>query len=318
LSLMGAGTLPRPARITTAIGMLSRAPRMRWLFRFGVGVLALLVIATAILLAMGGWTGTGRNAAAVEIAAPATTVWPLLSAPEQWSKWMGNLASADPIPGGAKAGAKTKFTLANDGSPMEIEADISKVETDRQLAMVVKNPLFETDTRYALKERAGRTVVIWEENSRYHSAAHLFAPVVTRVRQQKLEEDLVRLKLAIETASPAAVAAAVAASTAPAPPTPEVDRSVTPSDAPASAPAPGPSAPVAAPAISPAPQTPPPAPQAAPEEAAPATGGETTAPAPHVEAAPATETAAEPPPPHEDEKPPSPPAGIDSPADAGP
>src|SRR4051794_30931342 len=109
---------------------------MRWLLRFAVGLLALAAVGAGVLLALGGWSGSGRNAAAIEVAAPASAVFPVLAQPEQWARWMGDLQSAEPMPGGLKPGAKTHYAVGNHDAaqPLEIEAEVVRVDPGRTLA----------------------------------------------------------------------------------------------------------------------------------------------------------------------------------------
>lgn len=278
-----------------------------WGWRIVGGGVAVGVVAAIVLVAGGGVDARGRTAAAVEISRPAPEVFAHLVRPELLTTWLGGLQESRPTSDAwPRVGAKAIERVGTPDESHELEVEITALEPDRLLELAVTHSEFTTRARYALRERDGRTVLIYEAQSDYkHPISRVLSPVLERLAQLKLEEDFLRLKLALEgppkpVATPAASAAAPAdtAEQANAPPTPVTE--VPPTPAAEAAEGAGPDA-SASPGEAPVPTTAGDAPPAAePEAPAPSTpsGPENAAEAVPVHPAspvPSTEPPADPP-----------------------
>jgi len=243
---------------------------MKWLWRV-IALVAGAAVAGALWLALaGGPWSDGRNGAAVEIARPAAAVFPALVRPDLMTRWIEGLSESRPLdPGAPRVGGRWREVVGGGGESYELEVAISAYEPDRQLGLTISHPEFETEARYELREHEGATLVVYEARSRYsHPVARLLSPLVTLLRQQKVEGDLVRLKALVEGERIVATAAALAPTPAPpAPPPMPVAAPAAPASPAPQAPAPAPAAPAQeSPPAVPAPQ---PAPPVANEPAAP-------------------------------------------------
>lgn len=186
-----------------------------WGWRIVGGGVAVGVVAAIVLVAGGGVDARGRTAAAVEISRPAPEVFAHLVRPELLTTWLGGLQESRPTSDAwPRVGAKAIERVGTSDESHELEVEITALEPDRLLELAVTHSEFTTRARYTLRERDGRTVLIYEAQSDYtHPISRVLSPVLERLAQLKLEEDFLRLKLALEgppkpVATPAASAAA--------------------------------------------------------------------------------------------------------------
>jgi uncharacterized membrane protein len=180
---------------------------MKWLLYLAAGLAALVLLAVIVLLAAGGGRGESHNVATVEIARPASVVFRWISEPERLKSWVGWMVDVRPLtPGPTGVGARQLWVMEdrnNNNQRMDIEITVTRLEIDRVLSTDLNaaegftgnvtyelQPIDATHTR--LSYRAAYTFEHW--------LAKLLGPLITRSAQQKLEEDLARLKQQVEAA----------------------------------------------------------------------------------------------------------------------
>jgi uncharacterized protein YndB with AHSA1/START domain len=172
---------------------------MKWLMYFVAGVVALLVLAVVVLLVLG--RGDSRLAASVEIARPADVVFEWVTEPERVRAWVGWLVEIRPVtPQQAQVGARQVWVMEdrnNNNQLMNIESEIVAYQPPRAVsAQVSAIEGFTGTVEYAI-EPLGPDRARLQYTAAYqfhHWLATLLKPVITRAAQQKLEEDLARLK----------------------------------------------------------------------------------------------------------------------------
>ena len=178
---------------------------MRWLLYALAGVGGLLVLCVIVLLFLGGFRGESRLVASIDIARPPGTVFTWVSQPEKlksWVGWMIDVRELTPAPTGV--GAKQVWVMEdrnNNNQRMDIATEITRHEPDRLLeARVSAAEGFTGEVRYELESADNKqTRLTYTANYKFdHWLAKLLEPVISRSAQQKLEDDLQRLKQQVE------------------------------------------------------------------------------------------------------------------------
>jgi uncharacterized membrane protein len=178
---------------------------MKWLLYLVAGVLGLLVISVIALLALS--RGESRLSAAVDIATPAPVVFAHVREPEHVKSWLSWLVEIRQLtPGVHGVGAREIWVMEdrnNGNQRMEIHAEVVGYEENRRLASkVTAAEGFEGLVEFALEPVGeARTRLRYDAAYTFHHwLARLMEPLITRSAQQKLEEDLARLKQQAEAA----------------------------------------------------------------------------------------------------------------------
>lgn len=174
---------------------------MKWLLYIAVALVGVVLVAVLVLLLLGGGRGESRLQATVEIARPAPVVFEWITQPARVTSWVGWMVEIQPLtPGAPAVGSREVWVMEdrnNDNQRMEIAAEIVALERDRALSTRLHAPgSFEGTVSYALEPlSAGRTRLQYLGDYKYeHWLARLLEPIVSRSAQQKLDEDLARLK----------------------------------------------------------------------------------------------------------------------------
>lgn len=172
---------------------------MKWWRYLVVGIVGLLGLGVVVLLALG--RGESRLAASVEIARPADVVFEWISQPQRLQSWVGWLVEIRPItPHQSQVGARQIWVMEdrnNNNQRMDIESEVIAYRPNEALNARLRAPGGFTGTvDYGLVSLApDRTRVDYVALYQYdHWLAKLLEPVIRRSAQQKLEEDLARLK----------------------------------------------------------------------------------------------------------------------------
>lgn len=174
---------------------------MKWL-RYALSAIGgLLVLAVIVLLVMGGGRGESRHEASVEIAKPAPAVFTWITRPEKvksWVSWLVDIRELTPDRNGV--GARQVWTMEdrnNGNQRMDIESEIMRFEQDRVLeTRVAAREGFTGAISYELQPvDPAHTRLVYTASFKYeHWLAKLLSPLISRSAQQKLQEDLARLK----------------------------------------------------------------------------------------------------------------------------
>lgn len=178
---------------------------MKWIL-YPLGALAALVLlAVLVLVAVGGMRGESRQVRSIEIARPVGVVFQWITEPDHvksWVGWLVDIQSLTPAP--ATVGSRYVWVMEdrnNNNQRMDIHTQVTKLEPDRLLEAQLNAPAGFTGTvSYELVPiDANRTHLTYRATYRYdHWLAKLLEPVISRSAQQKLSEDLDRLKQQVE------------------------------------------------------------------------------------------------------------------------
>lgn len=178
---------------------------MKWLLYALAGVGGLLVMCVIVLLFLGGFRGESRLVASIDIARPPGTVFAWVSKPEKLKSWVGWLIDVrDLTPNQTGVGARQVWVMEdrnNNNQRMDIASEVIRHDQDRVLeAKVSAAAGFTGEVRYELEPmNANKTKLTYRAHYKFdHWLAKLLEPVISRSAQQKLEEDLQRLKQQVE------------------------------------------------------------------------------------------------------------------------
>jgi len=167
-------------------------------------VWAVLGIALGVLLVyVGVQIGsrrTWRNGGTVVVNAPAETVFACLTEPDQLKQWIGGLEASEPLTAeGLCVGARSREVVVERGRRYELESEVTALEEPFALTVVLRHAGFTSTAAYRLTPHDGETVVELVQHTAYHHWwARVFAPMVTRAAQRKIEGDLRRLATVAE------------------------------------------------------------------------------------------------------------------------
>lgn len=174
---------------------------MKWLLYGLVAILGVVMLAVLVLLMLGGGRGESRLQATVEIARPASVVFDWITQPSRVQSWVGWLIEIQSLtPGDPAVGSREIWVMEdrnNNNQRMEIESEVTSLDRGRALtARVHSAGGFDGTVSYALEPiGADRTRLQYLADYKFeHWLAKLLGPVISRSAQQKLEEDLARLK----------------------------------------------------------------------------------------------------------------------------
>jgi uncharacterized protein YndB with AHSA1/START domain len=174
---------------------------MKWLLYGVIAILGVVMVAVVVLLMLGGGRGESRLQATIEISRPAAVVFDWITQPARVQSWVGWLIEIQSLtPGEPAVGSREVWVMEdrnNNNQRMEIESEVIGLDEDRALSTRLHAPGgFEGTVSYSLEPvGAERTRLQYLGDYKYeHWLAKLLEPVISRSAQQKLEEDLARLK----------------------------------------------------------------------------------------------------------------------------
>jgi uncharacterized protein YndB with AHSA1/START domain len=173
--------------------------KWKWSLYIGVGLIGLILVAVLVLVAMGFRSGAGSLHATIAIDRPPQTVWPWLNEPERLKAWVSWLVEVRATPRG-----QTWIMVDPNMGDQRIAIDRESTgDAPRHLEvrMVMPGGFSGTQT-YDLTDAAnGGTTLTTAGIFRYDTRlARLLEPLISAQAQTKLEQDLARLKAAIESA----------------------------------------------------------------------------------------------------------------------
>ncbi len=174
---------------------------MKPFLRIVVAALCLLLIAAGALFLAGGKQFSVVAETRID-ASPDQVFWRLTD-PEQAKKWIDGLVEVAPLTeGGHAVGARAKLTIEQGNSSFQLEDEVLQSVENQSLVVRMSGNLFETISVLQLTPDRDSTVV---RHLAYHSPRSFFrltAPFAQKQVQQKMQDDLGRLKLLVE-ATPA-------------------------------------------------------------------------------------------------------------------
>ena len=170
-----------------------------------LSIVALVGVALIVLLVLGGFRGRSQLVTSIDINRPASTVFAWISQPAKLKSWVGWLIDVrDLTPDQIGTGTRHVWVMEdrnNNNARMDIQSQVVKYEPDRLLETRVQVVAgFTGDVRYELEPMdASRTRLTYRADYQFdHWLAKLLEPIISRSAQQKLEEDIARLKQQVE------------------------------------------------------------------------------------------------------------------------
>jgi carbon monoxide dehydrogenase subunit G len=172
---------------------------MKWLLYVVAGLVAVVVLAVVVLLVL--QKGESRLVATIDVARPPEVVFAWVTEPERVKRWIGWLKEIRNVtPEQGAVGARQVWVMEdrnNNNQLMEIDTEFVGYQPPTALtARVSATEGFTGTITYGLEPLGnGQTRLRYEGAYEFdHWLAKLLEPVITRSAQQKLDEDLARLK----------------------------------------------------------------------------------------------------------------------------
>ena len=179
---------------------------MKWLLYGIAALLTVVVVAVVVLLAIG--SSESRLSASVEVARPADVVFEWISEPQHVKQWLGWLVEIRAVtPQQGQVGARQVWVMEdrnNNNQLMEIQTEYVEYRSpDVLTARLAAAAGFTGTVEYRLHAMGSdRTRLDYVASYHFeHPLARLLEPLITRSAQQKLEDDLARLKQRAESSA---------------------------------------------------------------------------------------------------------------------
>ena len=171
---------------------------MKPFLRILAATVGLLVIAGGALFLMGGRQFAVIAETRID-AAPDQVFWRLTD-PEQAKQWIDGLQEVEPITdGGHRVGARARLTISQGNRTVELEDEVLQSVPGQSLVVQMQGNLFETISVMQLSADREATIVRHLAYFTPRSFFRLTAPFAHEEVQQKMQDDLNRLKLLAET-----------------------------------------------------------------------------------------------------------------------
>jgi Polyketide cyclase / dehydrase and lipid transport len=177
---------------------------MKWVLRITGGFVSLIVIAVALLFALGHRANAGRVHVSSDFNAPAEQLWPWLTDSAKVTQWVSSLVEIREDKSKTGVGAKEVWVMRdqnNFGQPMEIEGICTEyVPLALRGVRVSVAGSFDGRQTYRIENLGnGRTRL--NIDGQYHFSqwfAALLEPLITPAAEKKLGGDVARLKSLVE------------------------------------------------------------------------------------------------------------------------
>lgn len=173
-------------------------------FKVVVLVVAAIPVLVVVGLLLAGLRANRANHAEIVIRAPAAEVWRHLEDPALVKGWVGGLVEIESLTHSttAEVGARDRLIVEVNGQRNELFSVITAVERGRHIAQRVtaeKGLPFTEDMSFTLVDEGQSTRFVIDATWQYTTwAGRLLEPVIAKMAQKKVEEDLVRLKANVE------------------------------------------------------------------------------------------------------------------------
>jgi uncharacterized protein YndB with AHSA1/START domain len=181
---------------------------MKWLGYVAAAIAGVVVVAVLVLLVLGA-RSDHRIAGTVDIAQPPDVVFQWITEPQRLMAWVGWLVDVQMVtPAQEQVGARQVWVMEdrnNGNQRMNIEAEIVTYEPSQRLtARLSAADAFTGSVDYGLARLdATRTRLTYSMSYEYEQwFVKLLEPLIARAAQQKLDEDLARLKQRAEAEPP--------------------------------------------------------------------------------------------------------------------
>jgi len=177
---------------------------MKWVLRISGIFFVLLIIAVAVLFALGHRANAGQIHVSAELNASPEQLWPWLNASDkvkQWVSWLAEVRQDRPTTGVGTKQIWVMHDANNGGKPMEIEGTYTEYLPPTRLTVQVSSAgSFDGQQTYRIQNLGGGRTRL-DIDGRYHYSqwfAELLEPLITPAAEKKLVEDVARLKSLVE------------------------------------------------------------------------------------------------------------------------
>ena len=177
---------------------------MKWILRIAGGFAALLIIAVAVLFALGHRANAGRVRVSAELNASPEQIWPWLNTSDklkQWITWLVEIRQDQP---GTRVGTKQVWVMRDEnsgGQLVEMEGTFTEYQPPaRESVHVTSAGMFDGQQTYSVEDLGGGRARL-DIDGRYHYSqwfAALLEPLITPAAEKKLVRDMARLKSLVE------------------------------------------------------------------------------------------------------------------------
>ena len=177
---------------------------MKWLLRIAGGFASLVVIAAAVLLALGHRANAGQVHVSTEINASPEQLSPWLADTAKVTRWITWLVAIRQDQPSTRVGTKQVWIMRdenNGGQLMEMEGTFTEYQPPlRESVRISSAGMFDGQQTYTIENLgAGRTRLTIDGTYRYAQwFAELMEPLITPAAEKKLRGDVARLKALVE------------------------------------------------------------------------------------------------------------------------
>ena len=136
----------------------------------------------------------------VNVARPPADVFPWLLDADKVPRWMTGLEVYQPLePGPLRVGSRIRQELSVSGQHLRFELEVARLDPPHAAVLRFEGSGFKAANEYAVAEADGGSAVTWVISGDTTSfKARLIAPLVQAKLQEKLENDLARLRALLE------------------------------------------------------------------------------------------------------------------------
>lgn len=177
---------------------------MKWVLRIAGGFAALLIIAVAVLFALGHRADAGQVHVSAELNASPEQIWPWLNTSDklkQWITWLVEIRQDQPL---TRVGTKQVWVMRdsnNGGQLVEMEGTFTEYRPpSRESVHISSAGMFDGQQSYSIEDLGGGRARL-DIDGRYHYSqwfAALLEPLITPAAEKKLRGDVARLKALVE------------------------------------------------------------------------------------------------------------------------
>jgi uncharacterized protein YndB with AHSA1/START domain len=185
---------------------------MKWILWIGGSLIGVVILACAVLLALGHRANAGRGSVSVDINASPQQMWRWIDEPgklKQWISWVVEVRTPSDSPTSGVGGKRVLVMKDenNGGMLMEVASVCTRYQPPTLMDIALSTPgAFEGAETYRLTDLGnGRTH--FEISSQFHYTiwmAQLFEPLITPAARKKMESDVAKLKSLAEAGTSAA------------------------------------------------------------------------------------------------------------------
>ncbi|MGI9519119.1 MAG: SRPBCC family protein [Pirellulaceae bacterium] len=180
---------------------------MKPFLRILVATIGLLVIAGGALFLVGGKQFPVIAETRID-ASPDQVFWRLID-PDEVKKWVAGLEQIEPLTeGGHRVGARAKLTMAQGNSRFELEDEVLQSVPNQSLVVRMSGNMVQSISAVQLTSDRDATVVRQIGYFTPRGFFRLTAPFAHHEVQQKMQDDLTRLKSLVEAAPTTSTATA--------------------------------------------------------------------------------------------------------------